>query len=420
MKKKMSFRHALSVHFRAAKALHGVSRRFFPAATLYTVVGAILPYVTVFFSAQILKELALLRRPDVLRNWVIAGVLCTGLCAVAKAVLFQRTETMLDDLYGRKETLFCRKFFSMDYADVDKQETRDLRAQIAQNENWSSFGLMQVPEIYERTLKSLIGILSGIALTVTLFTSPVPESAGKLTALNNPLFILILAGVMILISILAGRLEEKATSYWSCVAEEATLSNRVFSFFGFIGEHKGRGADIRMYNQQNLVTFYWNGDSAFGATGKIGKLALGPIGGYSALGTGVVALITGFVYVFTCLKAWGGAFDVGSVTQYVGAATAMADSIFKLTAQLGNLKTNAGYLDATFRFLDIPNSMYQGSLTTEKRSDRQYEVEFRNVSFRYPGRVDWALKNVSMKFKVGKRLAIDGENGSGKTTFIKL
>ena len=420
MKKKMSFRHALSVHFRASKALHGVSRRFFPAATLYTVVGAILPYVTVFFSAQILKELALLRRPDVLRNWVIAGVLCTGLCAVAKAVLFQRTETMLDDLYGRKETLFCRKFFSMDYADVDKQETRDLRAQIAQNENWSSFGLMQVPEIYERTLKSLIGILSGIALTVTLFTSPVPESAGKLTALNNPLFILILAGVMILISILAGRLEEKATSYWSCVAEEATLSNRVFSFFGFIGEHKGRGADIRMYNQQNLVTFYWNGDSAFGATGKIGKLALGPIGGYSALGTGVVALITGFVYVFTCLKAWGGAFDVGSVTQYVGAATAMADSIFKLTAQLGNLKTNADYLDATFQFLDIPNSMYQGSLTTEKRADRQYEVEFRNVSFRYPGRVDWALKNVSMKFKVGKRLAIVGENGSGKTTFIKL
>ena len=55
MKKKMSFRHALSVHFRAAKALHGVSRRFFPAATLYTVVGAILPYVTVFFSAQILN-----------------------------------------------------------------------------------------------------------------------------------------------------------------------------------------------------------------------------------------------------------------------------------------------------------------------------------------------------------------------------
>ena len=300
MKKKMSFRHALSVHFRAAKALHGVSRRFFPAATLYTVVGAILPYVTVFFSAQILKELALLRRPDGLRNWVIAGVLCTGLCAVAKAVLFQRTETLLNDLYGRKGILFCRKFFSMDYVDVDKQETHDLRTQIDQNEDWSSFGLMQVPSIYERTLKSIIGILSGIALTVTLFTSPVPETAGWLTVLNNPVFILILAGVMIFICILAGKFEEKSTSYWSSAAKEATLSNRVFSFFGFIGEHKGRGADIRMYNQQNLVSAYWDGNVAFGAKGVFGGLALGPIGTYSALGTGIVALITGFVYVFTC------------------------------------------------------------------------------------------------------------------------
>ena len=420
MKKKMSFRHALSVHFRAAKALHGVSRRFFPAATLYTVVGAILPYVTVFFSAQILKELALLRRPDVLRNWVIAGVLCAGLCAVAKAVLFQRTETLLDDLYGRKGVLFCRKFFSMDYVDVDKQETHDLRTQIDQNENWSSFGLMRVPSIYERTLKNIIGILSGIALTVTLFTSPVPETAGWLTVLNNPVFILILAGVMIFISILAGKFEEKSTSYWSSAAEKATLSNRVFSFFGFIGEHKGRGADIRMYNQQNLVSAYWDGNVAFGAKGVFGGLALGPIGTYSALGTGIVALITGFVYVFTCLKAWGGAFDVGSVTQYVGAATAMAGSIFELTGLLGILKTNTKFLDTTFQFLDIPNAMYQGSLTTEKRADRQYEVEFRNVSFRYPGREDWALKNVSMKFKVGRRLAIVGENGSGKTTFIKL
>ena len=42
------------------------------------------------------------------------------------------------------------------------------------------------------------------------------------------------------------------------------------------------------------------------------------------------------------------------------------------------------------------------------------------MSFRYPGRVDWALKNVSMKFKVGKRLAIVGENGSGKTTLMKM
>ena len=59
-------------------------------------------------------------------------------------------------------------------------------------------------------------------------------------------------------------------------------------------------------------------------------------------------------------------------------------------------------------------------MTTEKRSDRKYEVEFRNVSFKYPNSDNWVLKNVNVKFELGKRLAIVGQNGSGKSTFIKL
>lgn len=49
-----------------------------------------------------------------------------------------------------------------------------------------------------------------------------------------------------------------------------------------------------------------------------------------------------------------------------------------------------------------------------------YEVEFCNVSFRYPGMETWALRHVSLKFGAGERLAVVGQNGSGKTTFIKL
>ena len=420
MEKKTTMGHAFSVHLRAAKLLRKVSPKFFIVTTLHAVAAALTPYVTVFFSAQILKELALLRRVDVLWRWVIAGVLCTGSFAVLKAFLYQRNDTLVDDLYGRKEILFVQKMFSLDYVDMDKQENHDLRSQIRQNELWSSWGLMRVPDVFEAGLKSIIGILSGVALTVSLFTAPVPETAGRLIVLNNPVFVFVLASVMIFVSLLAGACNVKTFSYWSSAAKEATFGNRLFSFFGFIGQQKGRGTDIRMYNQQHLFSAYWDKNRAFGAGGTIAKLARGPLGIYSGLGTGITVLITGSVYVFTCLKAWAGAFDVGRITQYVGAATAMAGCIFELTGLFGTLKTNTEYLDMTFRFLDIPNAMYQGSLTTEKRSDRQYEVEFRNVSFKYPGSETWALKNVSMKFKVGKRLAIVGENGSGKTTFIKL
>lgn len=91
-----------------------------------------------------------------------------------------------------------------------------------------------------------------------------------------------------------------------------------------------------------------------------------------------------------------------------------------LLKNLGEMRNNAEFLKITYEYLDIPNNMYQGSLTTEKRLDREYEVEFRDVSFKYPNTDTYALRHVSMKFKIGQRLAIVGMNGSGKTTFIKL
>jgi len=417
---KMTLQRALKEHIRGLKELHSVSPQCFPTLTLHAIVAAMLPYVTVFFSAHILSELSLLRREEILWKWVIAGTLCTGAFAVLNAILNQHEEMLYDDLWGRKEILFSKKMFSLDYADMDKQETHDLRTQIKQSENWSAWGLARVPMYYAEALKNIIGVISGIVLAAGLFVSPVPQSAGKLTLLNHPATIALLITVMFLVNFLAGNLTTKAHEYWGSVSDEATEGNRRFSYFGFIGEKEKRSADIRMYNQQKIVSAYWGKDSVYGVNGIFGKMERGPIGIYYGLGVSATALFTGFVYVFTCLKAWAGAFDIGFVTQYVGAVTALSANVFALIELSGRLKTNATYLEKTYKFLDIPNSMYQGSLTTEKRSDRQYEVEFKNVSFKYPGAENWALKNVSMKFKVGSRLAIVGENGSGKTTFIKL
>ena len=420
MKEKTTLRRAAAVHLRAIRQLHRVTPQHFPVLTLYCLFGAITPYVTVFFSARVLTELATLRRAEILWRWVLAGVLCTGFAAVAKAALHRRCNTLLNDLYGRKEMLFVHKIFRLDYSELDKQENHDLREQIKQNEQWSGWGLMHVPQLYSGAVTGLLGLLSGTALTVSLFTAPVPNSAGWLVVLNDPIFALVLAAGILIISILAGRLSARAMQCWGDFSEEATFGNRRFAHFGFLGRDKRRAIDIRMNDQQRLVRAYWSGGSVFGVHGVFAKAARGKMGVYASLGVCITTLTTGMIYLFTCLKALGGAFDVGSCTQYIGAATAMVTNVFALTDMLGTLKANTPYLEKTFAFLDIPNSMYQGSLTTEKRSDRRYEVEFKDVSFRYPGSDIWALRHVNMKFKVGKRLAIVGENGSGKTTFIKL
>lgn len=48
------------------------------------------------------------------------------------------------------------------------------------------------------------------------------------------------------------------------------------------------------------------------------------------------------------------------------------------------------------------------------------EIEFKNVSFKYPGNSDEALNNISLKIHKGEKITIVGYNGAGKSTFIKL
>ena len=107
-----TIKEALQLQNRAAKLLHKVSPNFFPVATLYALVSSLIPYVTVYFSAQLLQELSNNRRPEILIRWAMAATLCGGIFLLLRAFLYQRYNTLQDALYGSKEILFSHKFFS--------------------------------------------------------------------------------------------------------------------------------------------------------------------------------------------------------------------------------------------------------------------------------------------------------------------
>lgn len=77
-------------------------------------------------------------------------------------------------------------------------------------------------------------------------------------------------------------------------------------------------------------------------------------------------------------------------------------------------------LEEYYEFMDLPDEEMVGSLPVEKRLDNEYQLSVKDLSFAYPDSDEWVLKNISESFDVGKKYAIVGENGSGKTTFIKL
>ena len=383
-------------------------------------VDALAPYLPLYFTAGLVNAIA--GGGDV---WLMLWAL---LAAAAAAAGIQAAVHCWDDAMRNAHQwpawsrIFFDKLLSMDFCGIDDPKNQALLTQIEQLRNWSGWGLNRVYRVSAEALGSLCRVLGALALSVSLFTLPVPAGS-PLAWLNHPLCLAGMAGLLAGSVALSAKLANEAQGYWD--RYDGTAGNRGFSFFYFIAmRERHRAADIRTYAQDDFLEDAARQDmkseTSFGPNSSVGRAGRGPMGLLSAASGVVSQAFVGAVYLFTGLKALGGAFGVGSVTQYVGALAGLARGLSDLLEQVGALRTNAGFLKFTFDFLDIPNSMYQGSLTTEKRTDRKYEIEFRDVSFRYPSTDTWALRHVNMKFDVGGRLAVVGENGSGKTTFIKL
>lgn len=420
-KKQMPWREMLRLNNRALKLFYKRYPQMILSRLISVVWNSLTPYVSIYLSALVIDELAGSRNVERLQLLVIITLASAAVIALGTALLKKWTEAQSAGMWFKVENILSEKMLDMDYVSLDETHTAELLSTIRQNMNGGGWGLYRVVVAYEELCSSILTILGGISLTVSLFVSRVPVGAGALSALNNPLVVLAVITVMLAVTFIAPVLNNKSGSYYAKHADSHNLGNRLFSFFGWLGYYSELAPDVRIYRQDRICGRHnHNKDDTFCSNGLFARLAWGPMGLFAAAGSAVSVIFTGVVYAFVCLKALAGAFGLGSVTQYVASITKVSGGMSSFVSTLGDMRNNAPFLELTFEFLDIPNNMYQGSLTVEKRNDRKYEVEFRNVSFKYPGSENYALRNVNMKFEIGKRLAVVGMNGSGKTTFIKL
>jgi len=420
-KNKMSLKEVLYINLRAVGVFYKTYPQMIYSRIFYCSWQALVPFVGIWFSARILTELSGDKNPKKLLGLVLLTLITTALSMLGTALLDKWRKTSTSGIRYKHDMPYAFKLLEMDFQDVDAPATHQLLNQIkqAQNQGW---GLFRLIGNMENIITSVFTLLGGFALTITLFTTKVPESAGALRILNQPLFLLLVLAVMVAVTYASPLLSTKGRSYWAKYASEMSRANRHFWFYiDSFAQKPGNAADIRIYRQESFAKrFFQDKENAFSSKGLFAKLCLGPIGGYQAAASAVSVIFTGIAYLFVCMKAWAGAFGIGAVTQYVAAITKVANGVADLLRELGDISNNAVFLKNSLKFLDIPNRMYQGTIPIEKRIDNEYEIAFKKVSFQYPGSENYALKNLSFTFKVGQKLAVVGMNGSGKTTMIKL
>ncbi len=419
--KQISWSNAFKINNRAFKIFFKQYPKMIITRLISVIWNSLTPYVGIYLSALIINELAGNRNVERLKTLVLMTLISAAVISLITALLTKWQAIHNAGLWYKVDNIFIQKLLDLDYENCDNTYTSDLLHKIYQNQNGGGWGLYRIMNSYESLFTSIFTIFGGITLTISLFTNKVLNETGLFALLNHPLLIVIIIAIMLTITLIAPSLHNKAGSYFAKNADSQNLGNRLFGFFGWLGYKKELAMDIRIYGQDKFCEKYnQNKTGIFGSSGFFARLSLGPIGLYNAAGSALSVIFTGVVYVFVCLKAWAGAFGLGEITQYVASITRLSNGVAKLVFTLGDMRNNATFLKQVFEFLDIPNNMYQGSLTIEKRHDKKYQIEFCNVSFKYPGCDNYALRNVNIKFEIGKRLAVVGINGSGKTTFIKL
>lgn len=125
------------------------------------------------------------------------------------------------------------------------------------------------------------------------------------------------------------------------------------------------------------------------------------------------------VYVHVAFRALQGSLTAGDLGLAIVTFRQGDAALKQALGGVRGLYMDSQYLGNLYDFLDTPIPMRRPLLTT-KPTRQELGLRFEQVGFRYPGASRSALEGIDFYLAPGQKLALVGENGSGKSTILKL
>ncbi len=385
-----------NITWRAYRRYCGYNKKYFPLKFLHIFLQNISPYFNLWMSAEIVTALSDGKSKENLFELVTVTLLGNLFIHILGAVLGRSVDIALQILRHNESAALNRKTVSLDYAKLEDPDTRTLRRKIKENAYINNYGVTAM----QNGLEELFRCFTSMLLAVILFAE---MAADMVRAGFEPLSVFLLIGLIGFTAVSIG--------YNHFTQKKSSERNRKIGEWMLKENQLGRGhglngMDARIYKQQDIVTrfdtrmnrehlrlFSWARRQAWILTtpyillSKIPEIC---------------------VYLIVCFYCTKGIFPVGGVIKYVGYLNRVTADLLAFFNTLSDLKNNEPFLIPYMEYFDIRNDMYQGLLAVEKRSDKKFDIEFCDVSFRYAGAEEYALKHISLSLKAGERLAVVG------------
>lgn len=288
------------------------------------------------------------------------------------------------------------KFLAMEYKYMESADFFDEREMAFQSANSNNNG---VEGIYHKLFELPQLILTVLVLSVFI-------------GLASP-FILI----AIIVNIVASSLVAIGINKYEYKSKEKlSKHSRRVNYYGRTAKDFSYGKDVRLYDLKERILDNFNREiKGYIDVFKLIKNREYAFGFISLFTLLISDICTYGILTYLVFKG----MPISDFSMYIIAANSLSNSMGSLSEHITFIMREHMYVEDLFKFLDEDlNEEEGGELAIPK--DIPLDIEFENVTFKYPGTDNNIFEDFSLKIPAGQKLALVGINGAGKTTFVKL
>ncbi|MCM1373635.1 MAG: ABC transporter ATP-binding protein/permease [Muribaculum sp.] len=369
---------------------------YFFVMTGKLITTALRPFIGIIFTPKIIGELLGNRDVSMLIKYAVFLVVLEYICGLLSDTFGNLVERYTVKFENYYKSVISRKIMELDFQLTENKKALDQMELAKNGMGWYSGGLNGIVEPLFSMI-SYIVMLAGVVLIVA------PQA---------PLLIPVLA-ILVAASY---RLNKKINGIEQESYAGLSKTNRIFGYFAWELMDFRYGKDIRLYGADGMMMGKWNHliKEYFNTwNGMIYKML--PLRVLNDFTINVLRDIATYFYLgFLAITQ---RITIPVMTQLVTAAGTFYQSIAGITENLQNIIKRANYANEFVKFMEYPDAIQKGDRAVR---DGAHVIEFKNVTFSYPGSDAPVLKGINLTIDAGTHLSVVGLNGAGKTTFIKL
>lgn len=357
---------------------------------------------TMFLPALLINELSLIIAGGSVQEHIRKSVIYVVMTLIAEfvsGIINQSANALVNidrqwfDRYFMEQ--LCDKSMSMDFQHTEDPQALDVQNKAKEGMGWYSGGVVGILDTVYYGLYNI----ALLCLSVTII------------ALYCPLLVPVQILAMIAVMFFEIRNQKIRTNSFLKQAK----SNRVFGYVLYRLSDFRFGKDIRMYDSADMMNARTNEFASLQVEAYREQSEGSAKNSYGS--NAANALRDGISYLYMGIQVIKGFINVGEFTMCVTSASRLYGSMLSIAERFTQLGEKCTYAHRYLVFDEYPAAKEYG---TEKVSEGQHTIEFRDVSFKYPRADEYVLEHVNITIRPNEHLSVVGLNGAGKTTFIKL